>query len=57
MDREVAVKNDDYGRLSVSRYDKDFWVHMMHRHGTAHVTFTREQIEQLVAGLQRLLAE
>lgn len=57
MDREVAIKTDDYERLSVSRYDKDFWVHMLHQRGTAHITLTREQIEELVEGLQRILAE
>jgi hypothetical protein len=57
MDREVVVKTDDYERLSMSRYDKDFWVHMMHRRGSSHITLTREQIEKLVAGLQRLLED
>jgi hypothetical protein len=55
-ERECVVRTENYERVSVSRYDKDFWIHVMHRHGTSYITLNREQIEQFIAGLQKILS-
>jgi hypothetical protein len=55
-ERECVVRTENYERVSVSRYDKDFWVHVMHRNGTSYITLNREQIEQFIAGLQKILS-
>jgi len=55
-ERECVVRTENYERVSVSRYDKDFWIHVMHRNGTSFFALNKEQIEQLIAGLQKILS-
>lgn len=57
MEKEVSIGLDNYGRLSASEHDDGVWFHLLHRYGTAHTVLTREQAEQLIAGLQKILSK
>jgi len=57
MEKEVSIGLENYGRLSASEHDEGIWFHLMHRYGTAYTVLTREQAEQLVAGLQKILSK
>jgi hypothetical protein len=51
----VSIGLENYGRLSASEHDEGVWFHLLHRYGTAHAVLTREQVEQLIVGLQKIL--
>jgi hypothetical protein len=57
MEKEVSIGLENYGRLSASEHDEGVWFHLLHRYGTAHTVLTREQAEQLIAGLQKILSK
>jgi len=57
MEKEVSIGLENYGRLSASEHDEGVWFHLLNRYGTAHTILTREQVEQLVAGLQKILSK
>ena len=57
MEKEVSIGLENYGRLSASEHEEGVWFHLLHRYGTAHTILTREQVEQLVAGLQKILSK
>jgi hypothetical protein len=57
MEKEVSIGLENYGRLSASEHDDGVWFHLLHRYGTAHTVLTREQVEQLIAGLQKILSK
>jgi hypothetical protein len=54
---EVCIKLENYGRLSASEHEEGVWLHLLHRYGAAHTVLTREQAEELVAGLQKILSK
>jgi hypothetical protein len=57
MEKEVNIGLENYGRLSASVHEEGVWLHLLHRYGTAHTVLTREQAEQLIAGLQKILSK
>jgi len=57
MEKEVSIGLENYGRLSASEHEEGVWFHLLHRYGTAHTILTREQVEQLIAGLQKILSK
>jgi hypothetical protein len=57
MEKEVSIGLENYGRLSASEHEEGVWLHLLHRHGSAHTILTREQAEQLVMGLQKILSK
>jgi hypothetical protein len=57
MEKEVSIELENYGRLSASEHEEGIWFHLMHRYGTAYTVLTRQQTEQLVAELQKILSK
>ena len=55
---ETSVKTQNGGRLSVSEWDEGaVWFHLSFQGGTAHTIIDREEAQQLLAGLQAILAK
>jgi len=55
---ETVIKTAGDGTLSISEWDDGgAWVSMMHRHGSTYISLTRAEAEQLLAGLQEILAK
>lgn len=54
---EANIKTADGVSVSVSEYDDGAWINIMTRHGSAYTPLTREEAEQLMAGLQSILAK
>jgi hypothetical protein len=58
LDKETIIVTENGVRVSVSEWDDDCtWLHLGMRHGTGHAVMTRAEVEQLVAGLQAILAK
>jgi hypothetical protein len=55
---ETSVRTQDGGRLSLSEWDEGaVWLHLSFRGGTSHTIIDREEAQQLLAGLQAILAK
>jgi hypothetical protein len=55
---ETIIKTEDGVRLSVSEWDDGgAWLHLSMRSGSAHAVLTSKEAEQLLAGLQAILAK
>jgi hypothetical protein len=55
---ETSIKTTDGIAVSVSEWDNGgAWFSMMHRHGSIYTSLTRHEAEQLLAGLQEILAK
>lgn len=55
---ETIIKTEDNVRVSIDSWDNGgAWLHLSMRHGTACATLTRSEAEQLLAGLQAILAQ
>ena len=53
---EVVIKTEDGVRVSVSDWDSGgAWLHLQGRGATMSAVLTREEAQQLVAGLQAVL--
>lgn len=46
----------EFESVRVSDFDQDVWLHLSVRHGTCHVTLTKEQANQLIMALQTVVA-
>jgi hypothetical protein len=57
MENKVSIGLENYGRLTASEHEEGVWLHLLHRYGTAYTVLTREQAEELVAGLQKILSK
>ena len=55
---ETIVSTQEGAKISVSEWDDGgAWLHLQVRGGSAYATLTRAEAEQLLAGLQLLLAQ
>ena len=55
---ETYVRTPHGVTVSVSEWDDGgAWINIVHRHGSAYTGLTRAEAEQLVAGLQAILAK
>ena len=53
---ETIINTKEGVRMSVEDIDGDgVWIHMYRRGGTAYVSLTRSEAQQLLAGLQAVL--
>jgi hypothetical protein len=55
---EVSVKTESGVRVSVNEWDDGgAWLHLCMRNGTAYAALTKDEAQQLLAGLQAILAK
>ena len=55
---ETTIHTEEGIRVSVSEWDDGgAWLHLILRGSTAHAVLTRKEAEQLLAGLQAILAK
>ena len=55
---ETVIKTEDNVRISIDSWDEGgAWLHLQVRGGSAYATLTRSEAEQLLAGLQAILAQ
>ena len=55
---ETSIKTADGVKISVSEWDEGgAWINIIVRHGSMYTGLTRAEAEQLVAGLQAILAK
>ena len=55
---ETTIYTEDGSRVSVSEWDEGgAWLHLMLRGSTAHAVLTRKEAQQLLEGLQAILAK
>ena len=55
---ETIISTEEGVRVSVSEWDDGgAWLHLSMRGSTAHAALTRAEAEQLLAGLQAILAK
>lgn len=56
IEKIIETKNDV--RVSVSEWEEGgVWLHLLMRYGAAYTKLTRDEAEQLMAGLQAILAK
>jgi hypothetical protein len=57
-DIETTIHTDDGVRVSVDEWDDGgVWLHLQGRGASMHCTLTRAEAEQMLAGLQAILAK
>jgi hypothetical protein len=55
---ETTIKTKDNVRVSLSDWDEGgAWLSIQHTHGSNFFVFTKAEAEQLMAGLQAVLAK
>jgi hypothetical protein len=55
---ETIIRTEDEVRLSVSEWDETgVWLSLQASHGSFNVTLTKSEAQQLLAGLQAVLAK
>jgi hypothetical protein len=54
---ETIVSTQEGAKISVSDWDDGAWLHLQVRGGSAYATLTRSEAQQLLAGLQLILAQ
>lgn len=55
---ETIIKTEKGVRVSIDSWDEGgAWLHLQVRGGSAYATLTRAEAEQLLAGLQLILAQ
>lgn len=55
---ETIIKTEDNVRVSIDSWDNGgAWLHLSMRHGTACTALTRDEAQQLLAGLQLILTQ
>ena len=52
---ETIIRTEEGVRLSVDSFDEGVWLGLQMRNGSAHVVLTRNEAEQVLAGLQAIL--
>ena len=57
-DIQTTIHTDDDVRVSVDEWDNGgVWLHLQGRGASMHCTLTRNEAEQMLAGLQAILAK
>jgi hypothetical protein len=56
MEDIVIKTKSQYDKVSVTEFDGCLWLHLTIRNGTCHVTLTKEQANDLIMGLQTVVA-
>ena len=55
---EVSVKTESGVRVSINEWDDGgAWLHLCMKSGTAYTALTKDEAQQLLAGLQAILAK
>jgi len=54
---ETVIKTQDEVRVSVSDFGDDVWICLMGHSATFSATLTKGEAEQLIVGLQAVLAQ
>jgi len=55
---EVSVKTESGVRVSINEWDDGgAWLHLIMRNGSAYAALTKDEAQQLLAGLQAILAK
>ena len=55
---ELSIKTEHGVRVSISEWDDGgAWLHLQGRHATMSSVLTRDEAQQLLAGLQAILAK
>ena len=58
LELETTVTTERGDRITVCQWDEGgVWLHLQMRWCTAHTTLTRTEAEQILAGLQAILAQ
>jgi hypothetical protein len=52
---QTVINTKEGVRMSIEDMDDGVWIHMQRRGGTAYVSLTRSEAQQLLAGLQAVL--
>ena len=52
---QTVINTKEGVRMSIEYMDDGVWIHMQRRGGTAYVSLTRSEAQQLLAGLQAVL--
>ena len=56
-DLETIIRTEDGIRLSIDNWDDGLWLSLKSGNASMHVIFTREEAEQMLVGLQNILAK
>lgn len=56
-DVQTIIHNEDGVRVSVDEWYGGLWLNLQAHNASMHTTFTREEAEQLLVGLQKILAK
>ena len=55
---ETVIKTSDGLTINVSEWDEGgVWISLAHRHGSVYNSLTRAEAQQLIAGLEAILAK
>ena len=55
---ETTIKTEDGVRVNIDQWDDGgAWLHLQLRGGSAYAALTRDEAQQLLAGLQAILAK
>ena len=55
---ETTIKTEDGVKISVCKWDDGgAWLHLCMKSGTAYAALTKDEAQQLLAGLQAILAK
>lgn len=58
MNESTLIKTADGSTVFVDSWeDNGVWLSIQHRFGTAHTTFTNEQVKEMIAALQAAIKE
>ena len=58
MTESTLIKSADGSNVFVDSWDDNgVWLSIQHRFGTAHTTFTTEQVKEMIAALQAAIGE
>ena len=56
-DLETVIYNEDGVRVGIDDWHGGVWLSLQGSHASMYTTFTREEAEQLLMGLQKILAK
>ena len=57
MEIKTIIHTAEQVRISVDQYDEGVWLSLQVRGGSAYAVMTRAEAEQMLAGLQAILAK
>ena len=56
-DLNTIIHTEDGVRVSIDNWDDGLWLSLKFQNASMHATFTREEAEQMLIGLQNILAK